>query len=108
MTRCVNAGVRRIPLKFKGSLGWRPQRSASARASVAGLGTAAGWVSADDHIAENAVLMLDKVRLGEVVISNSTVIVKKDTGQYLVIGKEMLDKAGTYQVDVEKSQLIFK
>jgi len=65
-------------------------------------------IMVDDHIAENTILMLDKIRLGELVINHSMARVKKDTGQYFVIGSEALVKAGSYQVDIEKGQLIYK
>ncbi len=64
-------------------------------------------VFVDDHIKENTILTLDKVRLGELLIHNSTVRVKKDTGNILVIGKDMLEKAGTYTIDKNKRRILF-
>lgn len=65
-------------------------------------------IMVDDHIAENAVVTIRKIRLGENVISDSKVKVKKDAGQYLILGKDLLDKAGSYIIDEVNRQLIFK
>jgi hypothetical protein len=48
------------------------------------------------------------VRLGGVVLDNSMVRVKNDTGQLLIIGQNMLAKAGKYTVDESRKRIIFK
>jgi peptidoglycan-associated lipoprotein len=65
-------------------------------------------IMVDDRIRENSVLTIGKIRMGEVVISDSRVIVKNDAGQFLVLGKDLLEKAGQYLVDEENKLIIFK
>jgi peptidoglycan-associated lipoprotein len=62
----------------------------------------------DGRIKENSLLTIGKARLGELVINNVTLRVKFGTGDLLVIGKDMLEKFGEYEIDKEKGQLIFK
>jgi peptidoglycan-associated lipoprotein len=65
-------------------------------------------IMVDDRIRENSVLTLRKVRLGEVVISDSKVTVTSNAGMSLTLGKDLLDRAGAYVVDEENKLIIFK
>ncbi len=65
-------------------------------------------IMVENHIKENTLLKLNKLRLGEIVLDNSIARVKNDTGQLLIIGKDILGKAGKYTVDENRKRIIFK
>jgi peptidoglycan-associated lipoprotein len=62
----------------------------------------------DDRIADNTLLHLEKVRMGDVLISNVKVRVLRDIGDYLIVGSDIMDQAGEYEIDEEKRVIIFK
>jgi peptidoglycan-associated lipoprotein len=65
-------------------------------------------IMVDDRITENVVINMAKIRLGELVIIDSGVKVKRDQQQFLIIGKDLLDKTGDFIIDEENQQIIFK
>lgn len=62
----------------------------------------------NDHIVPNTIVMLEKIRLGELVVNDTRVKVVTGSGPYLIIGKDILDKAGPFMLDEEQKKLIFK
>lgn len=62
----------------------------------------------DDHIVPNTMVKLGKIRLGELVITDTGVKVVNGSGPYLTIGKDILEKAGPFIVDEEHKKLIFR
>ncbi len=65
-------------------------------------------IMVEDRIRENSIVTLKKIRLGEVVITDSKVTVKSDAGKALILGKDLLDKAGEFLVEEENRVIIFK
>lgn len=62
----------------------------------------------DDRITEGAVVWLDKVRIGETVINSTPVTVKGNNGKLLIIGRDMIEKAGEMTVDRVNNTISFK
>lgn len=65
-------------------------------------------IMVEDRIRDNSIVTLKKIRLGEVVITDSKVTVKSDAGNVLILGKDLLDKAGEFLVEEENRLIIFK
>jgi predicted aspartyl protease len=61
----------------------------------------------NDRIKEGTVVTLRRIRLGETTVEDVRCRVRKDNGDLLTIGGDMLRKAGSYKIDKEKQVLIF-
>jgi peptidoglycan-associated lipoprotein len=65
-------------------------------------------IMVDGQITENSILKLDKVRTGEWILNNLEVKVKNDTGNFFIIGRDLIGKAGNFKIDENSRQIIFK
>lgn len=62
----------------------------------------------DDRITENTVILLRKIRLGGIMVGDHPVKVISDAGNKLIIGNDLLEKAGSFIIDESNKKLIFK
>jgi peptidoglycan-associated lipoprotein len=66
-------------------------------------------IMTDGRIAENATLVFKKARLGgQIVLDNTVVKVIAGTGKRVLVGQDLLGRMGSYTIDENASQLIFK
>jgi hypothetical protein len=65
-------------------------------------------IMVDGKIVSGSELIFKKVRFGEKVLEQVRIKVDDKIGKIILIGKDMMDKAGPFTVDEDKMQLIFK
>lgn len=65
-------------------------------------------IMVDGHIADDSRLTIEKVRLGERSVKDVVLTVKKDAGERLIMGPDLLSGFGESRIDTEKRQIIFK
>jgi peptidoglycan-associated lipoprotein len=65
-------------------------------------------IMVDGRIVSGSEMIIKKVMLGDKVMENIRVKVDGSVGDAILVGKDILDKAGPFTVDEEKKQLIFK
>ncbi len=65
-------------------------------------------IMVDGRIVEGALVTMDKVRLGGIVLDGSGFRVMKDGADTIIIGGDLLSKMPDYSVDEMNKQLIFK
>ena len=65
-------------------------------------------IMVDGRIVSGSEMIIMKVRITDKVIDKVKVKIDQNVGDYILIGKDILSRAGEFTVDEEKKQLIFK
>ena len=68
----------------------------------------AGEILKDNQVKEGAIVIIDRLRIGDKSIGDTRFIVRKDAAFSLSLGSDMLNKFGAYDIDDIQKQIIFK
>jgi peptidoglycan-associated lipoprotein len=68
----------------------------------------AGEILKDNQVQEGAVVRINKLRIGDRSVADVLLTVRKGTASSLSLGRDTLDKIGTFKIDETKKQIIFK
>jgi len=62
----------------------------------------------NDMFINGTPLEIEKIRIGDIVLNNIKLIVSNEISQSFIFGKDILEKAGSYEINKENSIIIFK
>ena len=62
----------------------------------------------DNKVKEGAIVVIEKLRLGDRSVVNIRLAVRNSTGSLISLGNDILNEFGSYKIDDIKKQIIFK
>jgi peptidoglycan-associated lipoprotein len=65
-------------------------------------------IMAGDTLAEGSTVIFAKARLGHIVLDPLELKISRKAGDRVIIGRDMMDRIGTFTIDENKKQLIFR